>query len=220
MGYRRRDDRPRSQRHSESSSARLLPGVLAVCRRSLIEAMAPIIPQQELNDLDTAVDEAVGLAAEGELAAGYTRLLTGLHHAQELRHIGAPWARALIRHYQQAIRVYIESLGVPMEEPQQRQHGIDETRLPFCWCCCSLPSPFCSVSCGRPAPPCYSTSRTNTRPTRLLVPPEHGERRQTRRIMVIIHSLHQLAGRRQSGQFHSPPLPMPSWRLSRSQPER
>ena len=82
--------------------------------------MARPIPENELKDLDTAIDEAIGLAAEGQRAAGYTHLLAGLHRAQELRQIGAPWARALVWRYREAIGVYIESLGVPMEERQGR----------------------------------------------------------------------------------------------------
>jgi hypothetical protein len=84
----------------------------------VVTPMARPIPENEITDLDSAVDEAVGLATEGQLAAGYTRLLNGLHRARELRQIGAPWAKALIRRYREAISVNIEVFGGPLGEPE------------------------------------------------------------------------------------------------------
>jgi hypothetical protein len=75
------------------------------------------IPKSEIDGLNDAIDEAIGRASDGQFAAGYTLLLDGLHHAQKLRQIGAPWAVPLIRHYRHAITAYIDSFGVAMEEP-------------------------------------------------------------------------------------------------------
>ena len=42
-----------------------------------------MLPDHEIDTLLTLVDDAISMAAEGQLAYGYLLLLAGLHYAEE-----------------------------------------------------------------------------------------------------------------------------------------
>jgi hypothetical protein len=74
-----------------------------------------MLPDDEIDTFLTLVDDAVALAAEGQLADGYSLLLAGFRYAEEQREHAAPWADELIERYRLALENYCSSYGVRME---------------------------------------------------------------------------------------------------------
>lgn len=74
-----------------------------------------MLPDDEIDTFLTLVDDAIALAAEGQLADGHGLLLAGLHYAEEERENAAPWADELIGRYRLALENYCASYGVPIE---------------------------------------------------------------------------------------------------------
>jgi hypothetical protein len=71
-----------------------------------------MLPDEEIDALVTAVDDAVALAAEGKFAAGYDLLLAGLRCARQGEREGHPWAGELVMRYEVAMENYCASYGV------------------------------------------------------------------------------------------------------------
>jgi hypothetical protein len=49
------------------------------------------LPEHELTTFLVTIMEAVDLARDGDVAAGYEALLAGLHRAEQVRDDGKPW---------------------------------------------------------------------------------------------------------------------------------
>jgi hypothetical protein len=73
-----------------------------------------MLPDEEIDALDTAVHDAVALAAEGKLVAGYDLLRVGLRYARQELLAGSPWGKELMGRYRLAMENYIASYGVRM----------------------------------------------------------------------------------------------------------
>jgi hypothetical protein len=74
-----------------------------------------MLPDPEINAFLMTVDDAVGFAAEGQLADGYAVLVAGLRRAEEAPDAGEPWADELVQRYQLAIDNYVASYGVSLQ---------------------------------------------------------------------------------------------------------
>lgn len=70
-----------------------------------------MIPERELNAYFEAFTKALNLAAEGQIADGYTCLLAGWWRAQNAEGKGEPWAHELMKRYQQAMDNYQKQYG-------------------------------------------------------------------------------------------------------------
>jgi hypothetical protein len=79
-----------------------------------------MLPDKGIDDFLSAVDDAVELAAEGCLAAGYDVLVSGRTSAMVDRAAGQPLAEELVSHYKLAIENYIASFGMKTEEEAER----------------------------------------------------------------------------------------------------
>jgi hypothetical protein len=90
-----------------------------------------MIPRLEWSTLLTTLFAARAMAFEGRVAAGYTRLSEGLHHAEALARRGHPFGRRLVNRYRKAIEEYIARFGVYYErdsgETHHPVHRSDET---------------------------------------------------------------------------------------------
>jgi hypothetical protein len=75
-----------------------------------------MIPTEEIDQLTTIVDEAIGLAAEGKVGEGYRRLSEGRARAELLRVAGRSWAAELLARWQHACDTYTEAYGVAIAE--------------------------------------------------------------------------------------------------------
>jgi hypothetical protein len=73
-----------------------------------------MLPDTEIDTLLTLVDDAIALAAAGQLADGYLLLLAGLHYAEAQREEGEPWAEELVERYRLAVENYCTGYGVRM----------------------------------------------------------------------------------------------------------
>ena len=74
-----------------------------------------MLPTHEIDTLTMTVTDAVDLAAEGQLADGYTALLAGLKRAEEIAAEGVEWGEELLEKWQEVVQNYIDSYGVMME---------------------------------------------------------------------------------------------------------
>ena len=70
-----------------------------------------MIPEEEIDRLTTAVDDAIGLAAEGHFADGYALLSKGRVRAAGLIAQGLPWAMELADRWRLACDNYAEAYG-------------------------------------------------------------------------------------------------------------
>jgi hypothetical protein len=73
------------------------------------------IPKQELDTLQSAIQDAEALAGEGNVVEGYSRLYTAFREAEERTGSGERWAAALLRQYQEALLRYSERTGKQRE---------------------------------------------------------------------------------------------------------
>jgi hypothetical protein len=74
-----------------------------------------MIPMLEQGALRLTMVTAKEFAEEGRLGDGYTCLLGGLHHAEEMAGRGDFWAAELVLRYLQALDDYIARYGVRMD---------------------------------------------------------------------------------------------------------
>jgi hypothetical protein len=78
--------------------------------------MRPMLPDAEIDRLTNAVDEAIGLAALGQVGEGYRLLSKGFMRAEGLRREGKDWGHELMLRWGQACDNYAASYGVPLED--------------------------------------------------------------------------------------------------------
>ena len=71
-----------------------------------------MLPDHEIDTFLTLVDDAITMAAEGQLVDGYLLLLAGMHYAEERREEAEPWAEELIERYRLAVENYCAGYGV------------------------------------------------------------------------------------------------------------
>ena len=71
-----------------------------------------MLPTTESSNWLQTITSAALLAQSGQLAAGYTCLLEGLHRAEAARTLGEPWATELERRYHQALHNYACRFGL------------------------------------------------------------------------------------------------------------
>lgn len=75
-----------------------------------------MLPTAEIDHLITTVDEAISLAAAGQVGEGYRLLSRGFMRAEGLRREGHAWGHALMLRWGQACDNYAASYGVPLED--------------------------------------------------------------------------------------------------------
>jgi hypothetical protein len=73
-----------------------------------------MIPTLETDLLADVVEDAICLATQGQLSAGYTGLLVGVKRALDFHLAGEPWARDLLERWRAACNVYAHTFGVPL----------------------------------------------------------------------------------------------------------
>ena|SRR5689334_6268925 len=65
-----------------------------------------MLPDREIDLLTSSVLDAIELAVMGQTREGHERLLAGFQRAQGAHREGCPWAGALVRRYEEALRSY------------------------------------------------------------------------------------------------------------------
>jgi hypothetical protein len=73
-----------------------------------------MLPDSEIDRLMDAVDEAIGLAAEGKVGEGYRLLSEGRIRASELAKAREPWGAELVHRWRLACDNYAASYGVEL----------------------------------------------------------------------------------------------------------
>jgi hypothetical protein len=73
-----------------------------------------MIPTVELDLFTDVLEDAIRLAARGQLSDGYTGLLVGVERALELHLAGEPWAPDLLARWRVACADYAHAFGVPL----------------------------------------------------------------------------------------------------------
>jgi hypothetical protein len=73
-----------------------------------------MIPTVELDLFTDVLEDAIHLAAQGQLSDGYTGLLVGVERAIDLHLAGEPWARDLLARWRAACADYAQAFGVPL----------------------------------------------------------------------------------------------------------
>lgn len=88
------------------------------------------LERAEQKILCLAIQDAVRLAAEGEISSGYRCLMAGLDRAKEYASTGEPWAEGIAGEYERAIRCFEEMVHdapstLRYAEHQRRQFSGD-----------------------------------------------------------------------------------------------
>lgn len=74
-----------------------------------------VIPEREITVFLLSVEEALDLAASGEVLSGYRCLLGMLERAEEARDLDEPWGPELVTRCRIALRNYGEQHGLRVE---------------------------------------------------------------------------------------------------------